>query len=528
MDASQSSRNTSDLSKGSKGYYSEGREFYDEYDDNDSEVSSIPNLLLGDNHQQLLDRNDELKHLKHIYQCVVLDNDDDDDDDDDNDEDDDENNINNNESNNANNHNNPHPRRRRGAVAMLSGLSGTGKSTLVQSFLRELKEDLNMPEPFFLHGKYDELSGGAAEPFSAIVEAFSGFASELLLPNQTFTPQEQQQEQQEQAKPKETQKLKRVRQLIQQELGSDGADALRAVIPALRPVLGKQEERTATTTDDSLHMELAWNRLKFFFQKFCNAISTKERPVLMFLDDLQWCDPASLELMQALLTDHGLKHFMFVGAYRSDEVQESSHHPLQETLRSIEQFQSIQYIELVHLTLEQTSAFLTQILKVELDHYGQDDASQKQNSTTTNPNQNVENLAQVIHGKTKGNLFYTVQVLEELQRKGVLEFSRLTFQWEWHLENVDQKLSTDVLDSVISKIQASDPLIQKALIVAAYTRSTFDCDTLWTLLLMDDVPLQHGELITLLDQAVLDGLLTNTMGSRNYSFGHDRIQQAGK
>jgi len=370
------------------------------------------------------------------------------------------------------------------SVAFIKGLSGTGKSTLVKQFTEELIEQSAPPgspcAPFFIHGKYDELSGG--DPFSAIVEAFSGFAKFLLGEGNGA-------------------ELERIRKAVGDELGSE-ANALTAVIPSLKPVVSDEALRKGSR-------ENARNKLKYTFQMFVNAISTETRPVIMFLDDLQWCDSASLELIEALLTDVDLRYFMFIGAYRSDEVV--SDDEILKCCQRIHSIQQIEELEIVNLPMSQLNLLVQ-------------DALQRDNPEDTKA------ITKVIFNKTNGNIFHSMQVMDELQRKLVLTFSRVTFQWEWDLEDVDVEnlLSDDVMQAVTEKIVNSHPDLPRVLILAAYTRSSIDAHTLEYLTEINGPTIESQELLRILDLAVVDGLLTNSMGSKFYTFAHDRIQQAGR
>lgn len=442
-----SSRNHS-----TKSYYSIGRDFYDDNYSSDGEEDSIQDRL-DFAYIQVPGREKELAQLHKVFHYATVSG------------------VKRSRSKNSS---------QESSVVIIKGASGTGKSSLVKKFVDDITMSaLNRgaKAPFFVSGKYDELSG--ADPFSAIVDAFSVFSTELLEGDEK--------------------ELKRIRGRLRESLGSE-VGTLTAVIPSLRMVIG----------DETIAMgpkENAWNKLKYIFQLFATAISTTERPVVMFLDDLQWCDSASMELMQALLTNQDLRNFMFIGAYRSEDVDDDDE--LFECLDSIDRIQPIQEMELLNLSVRDLNTFVMDILK----------------RTSTDE---TRELTEVIYGKSSGNIFHAIQVLEELQRKQVLEFSRMTFQWEWQLDNIDldELLSDDVIEAVTEKIKSACKSMQRLLILASYTRSSVDVRTLQKLLEMDDSAIPYPRLIKMMDQAVVDGLLTNSMGSEIYSFSHDRIQQA--
>jgi len=279
---------------------------------------------------------------------------------------------------------------------------------------------------------------------------------------------------------------------------------LTTVVPMLKVMIDCEDESVRNGSREN-----AMNKLKYIFQIFVGAISTEERPVIMFLDDLQWCDSGSLDLILSLLSDLDMRYFMFIGCYRSDEVE-----PDGELLRCLEAATTIQPIarlEMNNLPKDKLNLLLCNALQRE-----------EEDDTMA--------LTEVIYKKTSGNLFHSIQVLEELQRKKRLSFSRLTFQWEWDLEgnSLDHLLSEDVVETVMGKISNAHPDLQRVLILAAYTRSGIDVDTLSQLTVINGRLISLDELLPMLDKAVADGLLANIMGSRIYSFGHDRIQEAGE
>jgi histidine kinase len=370
------------------------------------------------------------------------------------------------------------------SLVLIAGYSGTGKSSLVARFASELEEksrEGKVKPFFFLEGKYEELQR-ADVPFSAISEAFNWFSSSLL----------------EEGNEAE---LERVRASINSAIGGE-INALTTLVPALMGVLGNTHQESLSESK-----EHAWNRLKYLFQSLFKAICTEHRPVILFLDDVQWADTASLDLIVALLKDKSLKHFMFIAAIRSNEVDKE--HPLTKRLESIEKSgREIQRIDLLNLSMGEIAEFVADTLKLEADE--------------------SQSLAQAIYGKTRGNIFFAMQALEELQRNNILYFSLITFRWEWNLKGVDMEagLSDDVVIAVASKIQSAPEKLQRVLTIAAYTRSIVDRETLQMLMKVDGRPVETEELIKLLDIAVLEGLLSNSVGSRNYKFAHDRIQQA--
>jgi predicted ATPase len=390
------------------------------------------------------------------------------------------------------------------SVVIIDGFSGTGKSALVRRFVKELAEDVKelKVKPFlFISGKYDELQ--CSDPFSAILEALSGFCSNLLDDVED-----------------DKRDLMQIRREIKKSLGNE-TSALTAVIPGLADVLGDistnttpfSAEETCMNHRNSEHHQVtrtsdAWNRLRYLFQKLFCAICTKDRPLIMFLDDLQWADDASLDLMDSLLKDSTLQYLVFVGSMRGNEVDNRSR--LSRLLEEIDAnpARKVTHLELLNLSMDEVGEFVADTLELDKEE--------------------CEPLAEIVYGKTRGNIFFSMQTLEELHRRNVLFFSMITFRWDWNLDGIEFEapLSDNVVEAVASKIQSLPQKLQRALVIASYTRSSLDIQTLLLLLEADGLTMSLKELAGLLDIAVLEGLLWNTVGSNVYRFAHDRIQQA--
>jgi predicted ATPase len=464
------------------------------------------------------------------------------------------------------------------SVAVVRGKSGTGKSTLVQQFqqvLSEAKFTSSIAKPYFVTGKYTQENGG--QPLSAIVQAFEAFLHQL--------------------DGTERQSFKARIQHHVLESDDDDHGILVELLPSLKALLQdhdevekSQEITAATSMEDgnkqrlssespsadvstrsngflhSLSNDNALNRLIYIFGVFVKAIATKERPLLLFLDDLQWSDGTSRQLLQMLLTDPSLKFVMFVGAIRiamqqvetdrdeasavtsdtatgspADAPAATTDADSDEIMGWLAHLETkTQTIHVGDLSLQELTQFVASALRM---------GGESANPENDDPLSTLrEELVQVIYDKTRGNIFFSKQILEQMYREGFLEFSRVSLQWCWHLDgNLHDFLSNDVLQAVSAKLMSLSPLLQHALTVAAYIRTTFDLDTLYFLLNCTYLGQKRRQnatsttgtsdstaeklanlesLAKLLDSAVLEGLLSNSTGSKKYSFEHDRIQQA--
>ncbi len=255
----------------------------------------------------------------------------------------------------------------------------------------------------------------------------------------------------------------------------------------------------------------SWNRLKYVLQLFTRTIATEKRPVILLLDDLQWADNASLELVQALITDKRIRHFMFIGTYRADEVNDS--HPLSQKISRISKTQPIESISVKNLSLEELIDFLHDHIKIHPF--------------------DCKNLATKVHAATNGNLFFVIQILVELNRQCALIYSEFRKEWEWDdvagMLVLEIGLSDNLEETVEMKIRRSPKLIKQALVTMAYSRATIDIEILQKLMEREDRSsrkrrtIDIGHLRRALDRAVLEGFLSNSIGSNYYSFAHDKV-----
>ena len=219
----------------------------------------------------------------------------------------------------------------------------------------------------------------------------------------------------------------------------------------------------------------------------------------MFLDDLQWLDAATLELLEHLITDPDVLYLMLVGAYRDNEV--SSSHPLTRTLAAIRKAGArMQEIVLAPLGLDDVGRLVADALRCERD--------------ATDP------LAKLVHEKTGGNPFFAIQFLTALAEEGLLRLDPDAAAWIWDLARIRAKGYTDnVVDLMVGKLKRLSGAAQTALQRLACLGNVAEFATL---------TLVHGkleeEIHTALLEAARTGLILRQEGS--YAFLHDRIQEA--
>ena len=268
-------------------------------------------------------------------------------------------------------------------LVVVEGPSGIGKSVLVG----EIARLASAARALHVHGKFDQFRRDL--PYSAIVQAFGQIARRLL------------------TEPDD--RLTNWRANLGEALAPNG-QVLLDLVPELAPVLGPQPAVLA------LGLSEAQIRFTHVLRRFVRALARAEHPLVLFIDDLQWADGASLALLQTLLTDQDLTHLLVVVAMRDTEVGPS--HPFRLFLHELAQGAGAPPVRLVLGPLDPRAVAR---LLAEATHAKADA---------------VEPLAALVTAKTGGNPFFVGEFLRELSRDGLLRFDAPRREFLWDLEAV--------------------------------------------------------------------------------------------
>jgi PAS domain S-box-containing protein len=351
-------------------------------------------------------------------------------------------------------------------LMLVSGYSGVGKSSVVN----ELHKVLVLPRGLFAAGKFDQYKRNI--PYATVAQAFQTLVSQILVKSEAEVDQ--------------------WRRALAEAVGPNG-QLIVNLIPEVEFIIGKQPPVPELPPQDTQI------RFQTVFRRFLGAFARQEHPLALFLDDLQWLDAATLELLERLITDPDVRYLMLVGAYRDNEV--SSSHPLMRTLGAIRAAGArMQEIVLAPLKLDDVGRLVTEALHCERD--------------------GAHPLAHLVHEKTGGNPFFAIQFLTALAEEGLLEFAPDAGAWIWDLARIRAKGYTDnVVDLMIGKVKRLPDTTQGALRQLACLGNVVEMATL---------TLVHGELQedvhTALWEAVRTGLILRL--ERSYAFLHDRVQEA--
>lgn len=389
----------------------------------------------------------------------------------------------------------PSPPLSRSELVLVTGYSGVGKTAVVN----EVHKPIARQRGYFIKGKFDQFNRNL--PFFAFVQAFRGLMEQLLSEPET--------------------ELQNWKTRILLVLGDNG-QVIIEVIPELERILGPQPPVT------DLGGTAAQNRFNLLFQKFIQVFTTPAHPLVIFLDDLQWADSASLRLMQLLLDESARGYLLLIGAYRDNEV--SAAHPLLATIQEIGKTAApIHRIDLAPLS----EASLNQLVADTLHC----------SPAIAQP------FTELVYQKTKGNPFFSTQFLRALYEEALISFNSELGYWQCDLVQIKAlALTNDVVELMAMQLQKLPVQTQAVLKLAACIGNQFDLATLAIVCEQSD-----RDIATVLWQALQDGLILpqsevykffshgletsqidSVVGSSVlpatsaivYQFLHDRVQQA--
>ncbi len=351
-------------------------------------------------------------------------------------------------------------------LILVAGYSGTGKSSLVH----EIHKPITQRRGYFIEGKFDQFQ--RAVPYFAILQAFKNLIHLILTEDER--------------------KLDTFRNGIQKALGGEGK-VLTDVLPDLELIIGEQPHVAEIAASD------ARNRFNYIFRKFVQSICTEQHPITMFIDDLQWADSSSLDLLSVLLTDPELGNFLCICAYRDNEV--STTHPFTICVEGMRgQGVVIHTIGIDNLSRQDVNALIADSLA--MDHG------------------KTMQLTELVYEKTGGNAFFVTQFLYSLYEERLLHFDLAIREWRWDIGEIKgHNLPDDVVVLMAGKVQRLPDATQDILKLASCIGAGFDLETLTVI-----SGLSAEDCINALQSALAEGLILTE--ESNYRFAHDRIQQA--
>ena len=351
------------------------------------------------------------------------------------------------------------------AIMFVSGYSGIGKTALVEEIQRPVSEKRG----YFIAGKFDQYL--RTTPYTAITQTFTAFASQIL------------------AEPEN--KFDEWRDKIQTGVGDLGG-VLTEIIPNLEEVIGAQPEVPRLEGQEAEH------RFNYVFINFLSTVATKEHPLALFIDDLQWIDTASHRLLKVIRSEFNQPGLLVIGAYRDNEVGPS--HPLMEIISNQEKTG----LPLILLKLDDLQPQHLEKLLSDTLRYGK----------------GIKALGRVIYEKTEGNPFFSRRLLSSLSEEGRIRYDSELNSWKWDIGEIKTgAIADNVANLMAQNIIRLPEDIQNILKLAACMGNRFDSRVLALVSGHDE-----QEVIKRLGVA-LSGRYIFTSDDA-YQFVHDQVQQA--
>jgi predicted ATPase/class 3 adenylate cyclase len=370
---------------------------------------------------------------------------------------------------------------------MVSGYPGVGKSALVN----EISKPLVGRKGYLIQGKFDQFQ--RSTPYSAIAFAFRDLVQQLLAES--------------------SDRQREWRQKLLAAL-TPNAQLLIDLIPDLELIIGPQPSvPKLPRTEDQ-------NRFQIAFLNFVKVIAN-EQALVIFLDDLQFGDVSTLNMIRWLGTARDLTHLLVIGAFRSNEVDMG--HPLRIALNELQESRSIHELPLQPLDLAAVDQLVADTLRTDIA--------------------SCQALSRLLYERTLGNAFFLNETLKALERAHAIAFAPERGRWSWDMEAIRRSgLASNVIELMVVSLRRLPQATQRVLQLAACIGNTFD---LRTLAIIHETSigetgerllpaLQQHVIIPLEEDYKLIGDARSAGGSAGladdanptYRFQHDHVQQA--
>ncbi|OKP73648.1 PAS sensor protein [Paenibacillus sp. P3E] len=352
-------------------------------------------------------------------------------------------------------------------MVYVSGEAGIGKTSLMDEVFRKQQHARSF---FYVTGKFEQIS--KESPYHPIIQAFRGLMRHLL------------------GERKEQSEL--WRQKLQEALGAS-ANVITAIIPEAELILGTLPSVEELPANESK------KRFIYVFRRFVQALASKEHPLVLFIDDLQWADSSSLQLIHALLCDPECQYLMFVCAYRHNDIDLSSL-PGYEHDGSVTDQAAIRHIHLSPLSLEQMNDITIETLNTQAD--------------------TALSFTELLYHKSNGNPFHFKQILLRLQDDSILVYNHENRCWQWDLGSViGQEPSYAINDLMEHRLRRLPVTAQELLQISACVGSTFHPD-----LIACVANREIGDVMSEWPQIEAEGMIVADEAG-TFRFAHDNIHK---
>ncbi len=371
-------------------------------------------------------------------------------------------------------------------IMMISGYSGIGKTSIVKEIYKKIIKN----KGYFTSGKFEEFNRDI--PYTSIAQAFKKIIRQILTQSD--------------------ESINLWRSKVIDVLGKN-APLVTSVIPDIELLIGKQYEIEDLTPTESQ------NRFNYTFKKFVSLFTENETPMVLFLDDLQWADQASLKLIHLLVSEPAISYLFIIGAYRDNQVSIS--HPLSLELDAIEKENLI-------------------VEKIRIEPLSKDALHQLISEALNDHTDQVNALTKLIFEKTNGNPFFVNELFKTIYDEGALTFNPTKSSWLFDMDQIHKlNITNNVIDLLSEKIEKMSLNSIKLLKIASCIGNTFDLKLLSMVYGKSYIDTSEDLWQTLKEGLILpinnnyrfakgsnDEDLSFNNFSLSYIFLHDKVQQA--
>lgn len=352
-------------------------------------------------------------------------------------------------------------------MVYISGEAGIGKTSLMEQMFQNQQHARQF---FYITGKFEQIS--SQSPYHPIIQAFRGLLRHLL------------------GERRDTSEFWAER--LRNALGSS-AHIITAMIPEASRILGDIPEPEILPANESK------KRFIYVFRRFVQALASREHPLVLFIDDLQWANDSSLQLIHELLCDPECQYLMFVCAYRDNEM-DLGKLPGYEPDGTVTDQALVHHLHLTPLSLTQMNPIVMEALN--------------------SPADTALALTELVYPASGGNPFHFKQILRRLQDDSILRYSPEQRRWQWNLgQIIEQSPSYAVKDLLEHRMHRLSEDARQLLAIAACIGSIVQAQDI---VRIAGQPLsERSDTWSILEA---EGMMISC-GDGQFRFAHDNIQK---
>eukprot|EP00980_Cylindrotheca_fusiformis_P012102 scaffold2923_cov121-Cylindrotheca_fusiformis.AAC.12 len=373
-------------------------------------------------------------------------------------------------------------------LVFISGYSGVGKTALTKTLEKEIQRTTT---GIYVEGKFD--LNASDEPYSGIASAF-GKMCKSVLKKQGHQPN----------------KNTGFGSRLSAALGPAGS-VLSNLIPELQAILPLSRRNSDSSDSERCDFDVVQKRVKHAFRVFMRALNDEFSPIVLALDDLQWADLSSLEVIDFLISDlQNPSALMIVGCYRSNEVDDESH--LGKQIQTLRKKQAKSHF---HVTdIEVDSCNIDIVNKMIMAMMSIDDEER------------TRGLAAVCFKRTAGNPFFLIEFMQALQDENLISYNLGLLKWIWDEDEIAAATVSadnvvDLLKVRMRKLPASAQLFLQYAACLGSSFSTYTLDLIWR-----ELSTASGDTIANLLGEVVSSNFVEACGPNVYRWVHDKVQEA--